>query len=100
MTQPVVVHRERDQEDDNCPGRGKLLRECTACGAAINKVSDPYVIVSPSWKRCNDILCRPCFALTMRSAAVVIRASQRGAVLYVQEPMGELGIVVVDTGGE
>lgn len=98
MTAPAPMHREQEGEDAGCPGRGKLLRDCSSCGHRVNRVSDPHVIVMPTWKRCNDLLCRECFSLIMRSAATVIQASQRGAVLYVQEPLGQVGMIAVELG--
>lgn len=79
----------------DCRGRGKILRDCNACGAQVNRAADQYVIVSPTWKRCNDLICRACFSTIMTAAGVVIAAGQRGAELYVQDPLGEVGRVLV-----
>jgi hypothetical protein len=73
---------------DACPTEHHLLRDCSSCGRSINRLSESYVVVAPSWKRCNDLLCYDCFSLTMRSAQVVIKALNEGAQVWIMDRLG------------
>ena len=63
----------------DCPVNHAMLRQCNSCGEPVNRMQDRHVVVTPSWKRCNDVLCYACFQLIMQSAEVVVRALVEGA---------------------
>jgi hypothetical protein len=72
----------------DCIGRGQLLRDCSACKRQVNRAADAYVIISPTWKRCNDLICRECFYTILGSAQVVLESTLRGTDQYLQERFG------------
>jgi hypothetical protein len=72
-----------------CPEEHLLLRGCTACGTPINRAISQYVTVSPSWRRCNDLLCRECWSTIMRAADVVIGAALAGEQIVFQLALSE-----------
>jgi hypothetical protein len=83
MARPCGPH----PEPEDCPEQGKLLRHCAACTKSINTISDSHVKVVPTWKRCSHVLCSSCWAHILRSAELVIKADQRGARVWVEEPL-------------
>lgn len=58
----------------DCPENIRLLRSCSVCHAAINRLTDRHCVVTPSWQRCNDIVCADCWLLLLRAMAVAVAA--------------------------